>query len=272
MKYRSSKSNFSKIVNTKREREKEYSNYIDMLMTQGTDAIFGVDMHGQRNWTEFRLGLHNQIIDKLLKGLTTDISPLAIFMGGGSGSGKSIIRDSIVKLMVKPDILTIDPDEIKKQLPEFSLFQFRKSAAAASLVHSESKHVANRLIEEALNYNYSFVYDTTMAAPAREFLRLIDKCKKRNYRLVAVVVTIPVEIAIKRANIRFHKTKRNVPEESIRYTHEHFPKTFFQIREQFDIVQIYDNSVDGQTPTLVAEEVDSGLEVLNDVVYNEFKE
>jgi len=46
MKYRSSKSNFSKIVNTKREREKEYSNYIDMLMTQGTDAICMVNETG----------------------------------------------------------------------------------------------------------------------------------------------------------------------------------------------------------------------------------
>lgn len=65
-----------------------------------------------------------------------------------------------------------------------------------------------------------------MASPPGLFEGLIQKCREKKYRLIVVGVCTPIEVAIKREHERFLKTNRKVDEDTIRYTHEKFPKTF----------------------------------------------
>lgn len=86
-----------------------------------------------------------------------------------------------------------------------------------------------------------------------------------------VGVFADLNTALLRAEKRYQITNRKVPEDTMRWTHEHFPTTFFAIEQAFNVLQIFDNSVDGQAPTLIAERFNDRLEVFDSILYNEFK-
>ncbi|MGI6684510.1 MAG: zeta toxin family protein [Bacillota bacterium] len=252
----------------------KYKEYFDrFLRNNTTEDLFSTDnSDGTHEYVKVRSVLHETIIDEILKDSIRSSEPVAVFMGGGSGSGKSRIRDSILPSIInEPHIVIIDCDSIKDRLPEYTLYECIDSLKAASLVHKESKHIAVRLMRECLSRGLSFIYDSTMSSPPGEFLHYIDWCKTFNFTLMIVGVYADLNTALQRAEKRFQETKRKVPEDTIRWTHKHFPITFFAIEDNFDVLQIYDNSVDGKAPTLVAERFEGQLEVFNSVLYNKFK-
>lgn len=229
------------------------------------------DEKGKLIWAKRRLGLHESIIKETIKDGISCSEPIAVFMGGGSASGKSIIRDEIIIPWLDQTIITIDSDIIKNSLPEYILYSNIDSIRAANLVHNESKEIALRILDLCLDSNYSLVYDSTMAAPPQFFIELINKCRNKNYRLLVAGVCTPVEVALKREETRYQRTNRKVEKDALIFTHEEFPKTFFKIKDLFDDLFIFDNSLE---PKPVAERHGIGqtLEIYDNILYTRFKE
>jgi predicted ABC-type ATPase len=168
-------------------------------------------------------------------------------------------------------LIIIDSDIIKSQLPEYKMNACVDTTKAASQVHAESKDIADTILAQSIDRKYSFLYDSTLASPSEEILQIVRACKRRNYTLLLIGVFIPLEIALERETLRHKKTKRKVPKKSIEYTHQHFPVTFFSLIDDFDIVQMYDNSINGSPPTLIAEKNADKLVIFQEERYNNYR-
>lgn len=244
-----------------------------LLRGEETQDVFSVLLDGKEILVWSRQELHRKIVCDIIRTADKNIltkKPIAIFMGGGSASGKSIIREGIIlpKLIeagYKP--VVIDPDMIKEHLYPYQDMKKKDTARAASSVHAESKVIAFKAILAFIEKGYSFLYDSTMSSRPLDLLTLINHLKARDYYLIAAVVVVPLELALNRAAQRGRATGRIVPPETIKYTHKNFPITFWKIEREFDEVIIFDNSVE---PEVIAERK-KDLQVYNVSGYNDFR-
>jgi len=89
------------------------------------------------SWVAARQTLHDSILSRELAKAGAVDKPVSYMMGGGPASGKSsIIRAGKVKL--PKNRVTIDPDDLKKPLPEFGAMKQAGDSSAAAFVHNES--------------------------------------------------------------------------------------------------------------------------------------
>ena len=138
---------------------------------------------------------------------------------------------------------------------------------ASDLVHEESSHIAKLLAGRAVADGKNVIWDITMASKSTTEQRL-DDLAEAGYVTIGIFVDIPVEESILRADYRHragHEGHRNdsgyggryVPPEVMRSQAD--PdwgcvnrRTFEQIKYRFSGWAIYDNSVHGREPLLVA--------------------
>ena len=264
-----------RIIVVGRDDDKDKS-YIDDLLEDATTAeLFSVlTENGRVVYTPGReRKYHQRIIKEFASAGVALKNPLAVFMGGGSSSGKGLVRDNYVIpqfLMKDPEItdfVIVDCDLIKLKLPEFNA---SRDIEKASKLHEESKHVARQLIECCIEHRFSFVYDSTLAAHPDEFVPLIRNLGANNYDLQVVGVVCPLDVAIQREKERCEETERQVPLRSLIYTHQRFPVTFFAIAHLFNGMYIYHNG--GRYPVLIARRIGPDLEIYDQELYNEFRE
>lgn len=212
--------------------------------------------------------LHDQIIDKMIDKSCSDC-PFAVFIGGGAASGKSAIRDNIILPWLGVSPVIIDADIIKDWL-DHQKFSGMDAEKTSIHVHKESKHIAHKAINLCLENKISFIYDSSLAAPPQEYLPFIQLAKQKGFRLIIIGVHAPEDIALAREKERSKKINRKVPTRIFHYFHTHFPATFVAIEKEFDLMRIYDNSVDGALASLVAERDNTGLHIVDHEKFYEF--
>ncbi len=199
----------------------------------------------QGTYTKEREALHQKIMATIIKKSKMDNlqPPIAVLVGGGSASGKTSLCETIVKQNLKKKkrrLITIDPDEIKKQIPEYQSFQKKFPSSAAALVHKESVDISEKLIHQMLETKRSFLLEGTMAKTGK-YVTLVDSLQKRRYEVLVYIVDVPLEIAIEREAIRAKKTGRSIPRHVIEHTHRRIPKTFLAIKDGVFCLEGYDN-------------------------------
>ncbi|WP_059102853.1 zeta toxin family protein [Shouchella shacheensis] len=205
----------------------------------------------QGHYTPERQALHMDILKKISKKPFMPkhtVKPTAILLGGGSATGKTTLRESIIekecaKKGIRP--VTVDADEIKEYLPEYTLLKHTHPTYAAALVHKESRDIADMLLKRLLRERSHLVYEGTMAK-ARKYKKLIGKLHRADYEVHAYVVDVPVKVAKKRAIQRAKQTGRTIPPHVIENTHKLVPRTFQTIKDSVDSYHVYDNQ-DGLT-------------------------
>ena len=89
-----------------------------------------------------------------------------------------------------------------------------------------------------------------------KYKSIIANLKQSSYTLLGIVVDVPIELAVKRANQRSENEKRFVPEEAIRKSHAEVAETFYRIKDDLDNYVIYDNTPDPPRPTIFAAKFD----------------
>jgi len=186
--------------------------------TSGSTGKDSLAMHRDTsgNLTPEREALHQKIIDDTFADFqpTTGEQTFTI-MGGGAASGKSTILES--GTVVLPDqSVVIDPDAIKKALPEYKVMTRSGAEAAAKFVHEESSALAKRITTIAHQNGYNSVLDGVGA----NVLPKIEEAKSLGVSIQGVYVTVPTETAIERATVRGLKTGRHVPVTEIMAGHE----------------------------------------------------
>ena len=65
-----------------------------------------------------RLKLHDEILERTLKGVTPVKDPEMVVLGGGPASGKTAAKNA-AKKRYKNNVAAVDPDEIRTMLPEY---------------------------------------------------------------------------------------------------------------------------------------------------------
>lgn len=179
--------------------------------------------------------------------------PIAVFTGGGSGSGKSTILEKLVQSdSFYNKVAVVDSDDIKTKAyySDFLAYNAQDDGSAAARLHEESSNVAKRAVEAIQNAGNDYVKDGTLSNYEKVKAQILD-AKSKGYETRIVHVTIPVEEAIERAQERGKRTGREVPLDKIIQTHKDSTQTFIRLLNDgiVDDVKLYDNT--GKLPKLI---------------------
>lgn len=179
--------------------------------------------------------------------------PIAVFTGGGSGSGKSTILENLRQSdNFYNKVAVVDSDDIKTKAyySDFLAYNTQLENSAARRLHDESSDVAKKAVDAIQNVGNDYVKDGTLANYEKVKAQILD-AKSKGYETRIVHVTIPVEEAIKRAQERAKKTGREVPTEVIVNSHINSTNTFIKLLNDgiVDDVKLYDNA--GKPPKLI---------------------
>lgn len=185
--------------------------------------------------------------------------PLALFMAGGPGSGKSTIRRIILEGIDVLDgqhsgnIIIIDPDELKEHHEEYQRLLALGDAGAAAAVHEHTSRAAKTIFWRGVERHYSLLYDATMS----DFLKnsdLLRYAQNHGYEVSLQVTLTSPNIAKRRADLRAQRSGRVVPSAVFWGSHAGFLRNLTQylVFPYVDWVRVYDNSmsVEGHVLTL----------------------
>jgi predicted ABC-type ATPase len=215
--------------------------------------------------------VHQDIIDKeIAKGARVQKGnrPMAILMGGGGASGKGTVLKQLQADGVIPEkgFVHIDPDEVKKALPEYKKIHAALDYRAAAVVHEESSDIAKAMQKKAMSGGLNMIIDKTMGVPGKG-LRLIDDLKAAGYEVRLVGVTIDPSEALTRALERYYSSGRLPESGAMMNAHKGFNGAFEVYARKADSALLYDNT--GRHPTELAKAIDGKISIVSDKAYND---
>lgn len=219
------------------------SHFMMRKKMKDTKQMYSID---SKTYTKKRKRLHQQIIrtfDKTDAYPKKGKKPVAVLIGGGTASGKTTLRKTLVAMDLKAKNISaaiVDIDKIKEHIPEYAEYKQANLAEAARLVHKEAYDIGMKLLRQLMKKRKNFIFESTMAR-TRKFVTLIDDLKTLNYEMHAYIVYVPLPVAKKRAEKRAQLTGRKVPDHVIENTHKLTPKTFMAIKDRLDSFHVYDN-------------------------------
>lgn len=237
---------------------------------QGLSTIDRYFDSADNRWTTERQLLHRDLIDDLYsRAAAVPCERKAIMAGGLGGAGKTTVLEQHAGLD-RSQYLTINPDGIKEEMAERGLVPEVEGLSpmeASDLVHEESSYIAKRLARRAIDDGKNIIWDITMSSTESTEDRL-DALSRAGYTSAGIFVDIPVEESIRRADERHRRGHedyregiglggRYVQPEVIRSQAD--PewgslnrRTFEEVKDRFSTWGLYDNSVRGREPLLVA--------------------
>jgi len=253
----------------------------DMMLAPGSTAA----QHLQRNadgtysFDPERQKMHDAIISKWLThdadgnkvARQREKTPTMMVLGGGPASGKSnIVRSGLTDAYSGKDPVLVNPDEMKAELPEYVAMARDRDPMASVLAHEESSYLAKRLQKAAIENGYNITVDGTGDTSVASLSKKIDAARKAGYKVNGSYATIPMDMAVQRAEARAQKTGRGVPESIIRGTHASVSRILPQAIGKFDNLQLVDSSQRDLVPIMRAH--NGKAEILDPQRWQEFKE
>jgi hypothetical protein len=170
------------------------------------------------NYTEQRSWLQDAIVEDLLDNVEdrsrciTPTQPWLIFTVGARGCGKNHTLHELVNTQRLPilSFVHVDPDGIRRRLPEFESYAAKSSADASQFLGKESSFMAELLLLAALQNGRNVVFDSAIRHP-EWFVRLIKKmkqsCATQAFGMTSVPkvallhITAPKELIFERAKV-----------------------------------------------------------------------
>ena len=189
-------------------------------------------------YTEERKKLHKKIRADLMKGLscrTEREKPIAIFMGGKPGAGKSTWLKKYAPNLTKDKIFRIDADEIRAMLPEYKGWN-------SKVTHKETQDIYRGLLQDISQgkpCRFDLIWDGTMNK-AENYLPLIGDLRKLNYEIYMIYVKVPWDVSRKRTLERYVKEVerggrgRYVPMEVVDSANQSGTKGFEELKTRSD--------------------------------------
>jgi predicted ABC-type ATPase len=200
-------------------------------------------------WSEPRQALHTAILNKQLAGKKPATGkPVAVMMGGGPASGKSTMLESgSVVLPPDDESVHIDPDALKKDLPEFQKAAAAKDPRGAAFAHEESSHLSKVLTKDAARAGHHVVVDGTGNSDYDKLAAKVKVLRDAGHTIKAYYATNDVELAVKLAKERGDKTGRYVPEEYTRAIHASVSRVLPEAIKKglYDEVKLFNTDVKG---------------------------
>lgn len=252
--------------------------YVDQASTkpQTIDLYSHVDpTTGERVWDESRKALHEKIITAMLKkrvahpetgkpaldfsATAEDLQPhpdgpQVLFSGGGYAAGKGgVLKILGAKGELPPDSFTLDPDQIKAELPEFQAM-IGTDPEANMHTYQEAWAVAQEVQARAQEKQLNIVVDGISNTSPDEMMQRARAFTSRGYKAKAVYVNIPTEEALKRAASRAETAtddsdRRMIPEIIMRSVHRDVsatvPSLLTVLQHRTDVpldLEVWDNN------------------------------
>lgn len=159
---------------------------------------------------------------------TTPKSPWIVFTAGSMGAGKGYTIRKLVENGCFPltAFVRVDPDAIRRYLPEFSLYLKQAPERAGDLTNKEAGYVAEILTLAGLEAGKNVMVDGSLRQSEwykRYFARLRDDFP--NLRLAILHVTAQPETIFARAEKRAKQTGRVVPRKLLEQTIHDVPES-----------------------------------------------
>lgn len=83
-----------------------------------------------------------------------------------------------------------------------------------------------------------------------KYKKLIQQLRLAGFSIKAIIVDVPIKVALERSNLRFKVTGRLVPQNIIEESHMKVATTFSNIKDLIDCYTLYDNT--GKEPEVFA--------------------
>ena len=172
-------------------------------------------------YSESRVRFQDAIVDSILANPCVEVSnsrklstcldrpeePWIVFTAGAMGAGKSRTIRLLHQKGLFPlhTFITVDPDHIRQQLPEFDAFVRYNPENAGYLTRKESGLISEIVILEALNRGQNVLVDGTLRDSGwyRRFFQNIRDIHP-NLRIAIVHVTSPRQSVFVHAQVRDH--------------------------------------------------------------------
>lgn len=205
----------------------------------------GLDYSYHANYRKERQWLQDSIIDDILeahrpddhRACVTPKQPWLIFTVGPRGAGKKHVLKELV-LENRLPLLTyvrVDPDEIRRRLPEFETYSNKNPCLVDELTRKESGFIAELLLLAALQAGRNVVMDGSMSDPAYH-LSLIEKLR-RQYKCLKIGIlhiTAPTKTLLLRARKTFQDTGRDVTQDAVESYTSHIKESIESVRVMVD--------------------------------------
>lgn len=177
-------------------------------------------------------------------------APRMVVLAGPNGSGKSTVTDGLKQADSFPK-LYINADDISRVELGGIADPLERNLKAAQLAESRRR--------AALEDGKSFAFETVMSTPGK--LALLDEAKAKGFIVDLVFVTTE-DAAINQVRVenRVAKGGHPVDPEKIRERYERAVELLPAALLKADAGMVFDNSVDGRAPQLVAAKQDSKIE------------
>lgn len=195
--------------------------------------------------------------------------------GGGPASGKTValLKNPEVGIPGKTAAVHADPDGAKESIPEFAANKHSGDASVATRVHEESAHMSQRAVREGLRQGHDVVYDSSGDGGIAKLEAKVAAMRANGAsRIVAHYVTVDINEAIQRSDLRAKTEGRFVPHAYLQQVHRDVSRTALAAVQKgiYDSFDLWDNS--GTTPTHVASYTKGGgLKIADQSAWEAFK-
>jgi predicted ABC-type ATPase len=197
-------------------------------------------------WDEDRAAFHKRVIDSYIQGKTkVNEPPEFTLLGGGTASGKTTLSNQI--LGNRPNTVRIDPDEIKKLIPEYAGLKKSDPEKASFRVHEESSYLSKAILAAAAAKGLNITLDSTSSGGSTA--KLIPKLASAGYHIHALFADIPVSVAKQRSFDRANNPSspsfgRYVPDDVLEDSHKGAAANFMRLKDMPEVssAQLFDNT------------------------------
>jgi predicted kinase len=174
----------------------------------------------ERQW------LQDSIIEDMLEAnlpddfstCVTPMEPWLLFTVGPRGAGKKHVVDQLVREDRLPllSFVRVDPDEIRRRLPEFDSYSSQSPCLVDELTRKESGFIAELLLLAALQNGRNVVFDGSMSDPIWH-VNLVKKMRQKyeKLRVGMIHITAPTKSLLQRTQKKLRDTGRDVTQDAV---------------------------------------------------------
>jgi predicted ABC-type ATPase len=207
---------------------------------------------GSMSYTAERKELHKEILDRIFRGKQKSLKPTAVFVIGPPASGKSATR-RMRSEMTGDQVASIDPDDIRVQLPEFDEAVAKKVRNAGSITYEETQNLNNDAVAHAIGGGFDFVMDAAGGLSDNSidwFKKTFGELKSKGYNVKVVMHHTPdLDKLLLRSEDRGIRSGRFVPPSLTELAVSLVPRHIKEYENLVDDFTVFDTSeVDGDPP------------------------
>jgi predicted ABC-type ATPase len=222
--------------------------YADDTLTAAEKRYFKSVIGNSGDYPESRKQFHERFADEIIKSTSPTRSPVAVFMAGTSGAGKSTTLRALQSRGILPfdSFVKIDPDEIATKIPEFVALAEKDRNHAFNLLRTEANDLSRIVYQKAIASKRSLIFDSTFM---RGEQLLNELQQNQTYSLWLIHIETHPEHALQRVAKRHETEGRSVPERLVKSISEQLPEVVERLGHRFKgIIKIQNDTL----PTLTS--------------------